>query len=306
MKNIQKKQKKNKVLIIDGNNLLHRSYHQYKSMRGTKGSSSMIFGFPYILNSLINLHRPTKVYVVFDGGRDKRRLEILPTYKKRVHREDFDLENFLHQKEVVRDLITNMGIPYYSKKDYEADDFIYLLTRKHARTSQVVIVSTDKDFNQLVDKNISIWNPFINKRITHLNIEKEIGYPAYQTVDYLCMLGDKSDCIDGVKGIGEKRAKDFLLKFKSIHNYLNSNVPEKEQNIDRNYLRFMYDRNKELIDIPYFVRKHKIKLKDADFVKGKFNAKNIKLICSDYQITKIIQPKVLEAFESLYKITKGK
>ena len=67
----KKKNKKQKILILDGNNVLHRAYHQYKSMRNEEGKiTSMIFGFPYILHALINLHRPTRVYVVFDGGRD--------------------------------------------------------------------------------------------------------------------------------------------------------------------------------------------------------------------------------------------
>lgn len=294
------KTKKNKILIIDGQNILHRAYHQYKSMRDEFGRiTSMVFGFPYILHSLINLHRPNRVYVAFDGGRHKRRLEILPGYKNRVKRDDFDYENFITQKEDVVKLITALGIDIYQKKGYEADDFIYLLARKHSRNSQVVIVSTDKDFVQLINPNISIWNPFKNERITHLNCEKIMGYTPEQCVDYLSLVGDTSDCIPGYKGIGPKTALKFLNEEGSIDNFLNN---DKNSKIDKNVLKELYKVNKELIDIKYFVRKNKIKLEHADLIPGKFNSKEVKLICADYSITKIQKPEVLAKFKQLYEL----
>ena len=292
-------QKKNKILIIDGNNICHRAYHQYKSMRNEEGKiTSMIFGFPYILHALINLHRPTRVYVVFDGGRDARRLEILPDYKKRDKKEDFDYENFIQQKNVVLEMLTHLGVDYYHQKDKEADDFIYLLARKYGRKSQVLIVSTDKDFNQLINKNISIWNPFKQERITHLNCKKLTGYEPYQCVDYLTLLGDKSDNIPGYRGVGEKTAVKFLEQVDSIENFLNDK--NLTFNIKRDILAEVYKVNKELIDIRYFVKKNNLKLSDAKFIKGKFNIKEFKLLCADHSITKLQQPEVIMRFKQLY------
>lgn len=291
--------KKNKILILDGNNILHRAYHQYKSMRAEDGKiTSMVFGFPYIVHALINLHRPSRVYVVFDGGRDARRLEILPTYKQRVKKEDFDYENFIEQKNVVMGMLTHLGIDYFHQKDKEADDYIYLLARKYGRKNQVVIVSTDKDFIQLINKNISIWNPFKNERITHINCEKVMGYTPEQCVDYLTLLGDKSDCIPGYKGVGEKTAKKFLDQVGSIENFLKDD--KLQSNIKKELLQELYLVNKELIDIRYFVKKNNIKLADAKRIPGKFNMKEFKLLCADYNITKLQQAEVLMRFKQLY------
>ena len=294
------KTKKNKILIIDGQNVLHRAYHQYKSMRDESGRiTSMIFGFPYILHSLINLHRPNRVYVTFDGGRHERRLEILPGYKNRVKRDDFDYENFIAQKEAVMKMTTALGIDIYQKKNYEADDFIYLLARKHSRKSQVVIVSTDKDFVQLINPKISIWNPFKNERITHLNCEKIMGYTPEQCVDFLSLTGDKSDCIPGYPRVGEKTAIKFLNDVGTIENFLNNDFKSK---INKKELRELYKVNKELIDIKYFVKKNKVKLEHADFIPGKFNSKEVKLICADHSITKIQKPEVLAKFKQLSEL----
>lgn len=297
------KNKKNKVLLVDGNNLLHRVYHQYKSMRSEDGKlSSMVFGFPYVLNSQINLHRPNKVCVVFDGGRSKRRLEILPNYKNREKKDDFDYENFISQKETVMQLLKYLGIDVYTYPKEEADDVIGILARKYGRSSQVVIVSADKDFNQLINKNVSVWNPHKKERITHLNCKKLTGYEPEQCVDYLSLLGDTSDKIPGYKGIGEKTAIKFLEYAGSIQNYLDDKTLKFR--IDRQVLADLYIINKELIDIKYFVTKNKLKLKNVNITKGEYNQKEVRYICADHSITKIQKPEVLNTFKKLYDSTR--
>ena len=299
LKTKKMKNKKNKVLLIDGNNLLHRVYHQYKSMRAEDGTlTSIIFGFPYVLNSLINLHRPQKVCVVFDGGRSRRRLEILPNYKNREKKDDFDYENFIAQKEILMELLKHLGIDVYIFPKEEADDIIGILARKYGRNSQVVIVSADKDFNQLINNRVSVWDPNKKERITHLNCKKITGYTPEECVDYLSLVGDTSDKIPGYKGIGPKTALKFLEYAGSIENYLN----DKSLNfrIDRQALADLYNINKELIDIMYFVTKNKLKLKGVNITKGEFNQKEVRYICADHSITKIQKPEVLNTFKQLY------
>lgn len=290
---------KSKTLIIDGNNLIHRCYHQFKSMRTTKGTlTSIIFGTPYVLRSLIVTHRPTRVCVVFDGSRSKRRLEILPGYKDRVRRDDFDSNNFYEQKETTQKLLKYLGLDVFIHPTEEADDIIYLLARKHSRKGPVVIVSADKDFDQLINKRISIWNPHKKERITHQNCLKLKGYTPEQCVDYLSLLGDKSDCIPGYKGVGEKTALKFLNEVGSIYNFLNNKSIKFR--IDREVLAELYKINRELIDIKYFVRKNRIKLKDTNITRGKFNEKEVRFICADYEINTIQSKDVLKIFKRLY------
>ena len=279
---------KNKVLIIDGNNLAHRAYHKYKSLRSSEGKkSSIVFGFPYILNSLINLHKPDAVEVVFDGSRDKGRLKALPDYKKRDKKEDFDYEDFQNQKEVVMDILACLGVPVIFAKKREADDLIWLVSRKYARRKwNVVIVSTDKDFPQLMvhNKLITIWNPWKNVRITHKNCKQYFPFSAEQCIDYLILDGDASDNIIGYKGVGPKTALKFLDEYGSIENYLNNdNLPE-DKKIKRDVLVDIYKLNKYLIDIKYFVKLNNIKLLPKERNIGKFDLKRFFNIISEYEI----------------------
>ena len=294
---------RNKVLIIDGNNLAHRAYHKYKSLRSSEGKkSSIVFGFPYILNSLINLHKPDAVEVVFDGGRDKARLKALPNYKDRPKKDDFDYEDFQDQKKVVMDILACLGVPVIFAKKREADDLIWLVSRKYARRKwNVVIVSTDKDFPQLMvhNKNISIWNPWKAVRITYKNCKQYFPFTAEQCVDYLILDGDASDNIPGYKGVGPKTAIKFLETYGSIENYLNDlNLPE-DKKIKREVLADIYKLNKYLIDIRYFVKLNNIKLLPSERVKGNFNTKKLFCIISDYEIEFFRKGTFITTFKNL-------
>lgn len=291
---------KNKTLIIDGNNILHRSYHQYKNMRSSDGiPSSIVFGFPYILHALIKLHKPEKVMVVFDGGRDKARLKLLPDYKKRDKKADFDYEDFLKQKKDVERILECLGIPFSYKKGLEADDIIWLYARRYSREGQVVIVSTDKDFVQLIDKNISLWNPWKNERITHLNYHKHYPFSPEQCVDYLALDGDVSDNIPGYKGVGEKTALKFLNEYGSIENYLNDDKLS-DKKIKKDVLVELYKKNKLIIDIKLFCKTTKLFLKDIPVFKNdKINKKELALICSDYSIRMFNQDDFILTFKRL-------
>jgi DNA polymerase-1 len=292
---------KNKTIIIDGNNLLHRAYNKYKSMRSDDGKlTGSIFGFPYILRSLIRLHSPTKVIVVFDGGRDKRRLKLLPDYKKRKIREDFDYENFISQKEEVMKILSFLCIEVLHNKNFEADDLIWLVARKYSRKGKVMIVSSDKDFIQLIDKQISIWNPWKDDRITHLNYKKHYKFSPEQCVDYLSLDGDTSDNIPGYKGVGEKTALAFLDEYGSIDNYLSDLSLPEHKKIKRKELKALYKVNKEIIDVKLFCKKHKIKLKDCKTkTSKKIDIKELRLLCSKYSITSIIKDDFIQTFKQI-------
>lgn len=292
---------RSKTLIIDGNNLIHRAYHKFKNMRNDKGqNTSAIFGFPYLLCSLIKLHKPTDVIVAFDGGRDKRRLKVLPTYKERKSKSDFDYEDFIRQKEVVKEILGFLGIPYSSRKDLEADDIIHLYSRKHSRKGLVIIVSTDKDFIQLINEKISIWNPWKDDRITHKNYQKYSKFSPEQCVDYLALDGDASDCIPGYKGMGEKTINVFLEEFSSVKNFLNSDSSFRK--VDKKLLEKIYNTNRELIDIKYFCRKHKIKLKDIPITKAKkVNTVELNYLAAQHSITTFNKNEFINPFKELSK-----
>lgn len=293
---------KSKVLVIDGNNMLHRAYYKFQNLRNHKDElTGVIYGFPYILRGLISLHKPQKVIVVFDGGRDKRRMEILPNYKKREPKAGFDPDNFYFQKDKVKELLEMLGVPVIEFKKREADDIIWLVSRKLKRKNhEVVIVSSDKDFNQLITKGISIWNPKADKRFTHLNLKNEVGYEPNECVDYLILEGDTSDNIKGMPGVGPVTALKFIAEKGSIKNYLTDDSIELKK-FKRDILEPVYLLNRELIDIRFFCRRNlkEVKFKIPTPTLKKVKKKKLAYFCATYSITTFVKADFIKTFNNL-------
>lgn len=292
---------RNNLVLIDGNNLLHRSYHKFSNMKGTDGTpSGIVYGFSYVLRALIKLHKPTDLLVAFDGGKDKNRMALLPNYKQRERKEDFDADDFYRQRDATLEILKFLGVPFVFKKGLEADDIIWLYARRYKRTHHVILVSTDKDFHQLLSKNLSIWNPHKKLRITHKNLHKHYPYTPAQCVDYLSLDGDKSDNVPGYPGVGPVTAMKFLNEYGSIKEYLLSDCPEHSK-IKKKELEELYLCNRVLIDIRLFCRRF-IKLKDVPLKnqKGKkIKAKKLRDICITYSITTFTKPDFQEPFKKL-------
>lgn len=214
-------QSKDKILLIDGDNLCHRAYHKFSNFTNRKGESSALpFGFFYILGGLIKKFKADQVFVAFDGGSSEHRRKILPGYRIREKSETFDSEVFNRQKHEIRELCETSNINTLWEPHMEADDLIYMVTKRVLSDSYVTIVSSDKDFIQLIGGNITVFNPFKNTLISELNVEKETGYSPKQHLQYLILNGDKSDKVPGVKGMGEVRIKAFLQEFDTIQDYI--------------------------------------------------------------------------------------
>lgn len=259
----------NPVIIVDGNNYAYRAYYAYARMKANNGTpSALVYGIPVFIKKLITDFNPSKVLVVFDGNRHQKRMEINPGYKKgRGTKIGFDPESFHSQKDDAMELLhKGLGIPVYRNKGQEADDIIYKLVRSHCKTNDVVICSSDKDFNQLVDSSVSIWNHSKELLIQPDNCKKHFGYEPSQCVDYLCLDGDKSDGITGYRGIGEAKAKDFINKH-SIKDFLKNDLSYPRINNDK--LAEIYRINRTQIDLKYFNRRYNKRVKPALAFKSK-------------------------------------
>lgn len=298
---------KNKILIIDGNNMLYRAYYKFQNLRTTKRSpSGVIYGFPFILNSLIKSHLPDDVIVVFDGGRDEKRLELHPEYKGERDKKkiDFDKKDFFRQRNIVIKMLRFLGIKVVHQKGKEADDLIWLITRRYKRTWQVVIASSDKDFAQMISKNVSVWNPKLNKRITHKNCFEIMKYTPENCVDYLTLVGDESDNIKGMPGVGVARAANFFSLGYTIESYLTS-YDEEITSFPRNRLEPVFLLNRKLINVRLFVRKY-MSINDATIsIPKKINEREFKFLCSNHEITSFMKDGWLHAFEKLLKNNKN-
>lgn len=228
-----------KILIVDGNNWAHRAYHSMNRMSYNGKGTGAIFGFLNILGSNLSKFKPDKVFVCWDDGRNKHRLKLLSTYKKREPKISFDDEDFHRQKDIIMGMCTSLGIPqlWYPKR--EADDFIYSLVKKYSPKHKIVIASGDKDFRQLVTKRVLI-NDENKGLITPLNFKKLFGINPEQYSTYLALCGDSSDKIPGIIGCGDKTALKIIYN-NTLENFRQEMV-----------FGIIYDRNIKLIDLKLF------------------------------------------------------
>lgn len=290
-----------RLLLVDGMNNLYRSYFAYSRMTNNNKPVSCIYGFPMILESVIRRYKIDKVIVVWDGNKSKHRLRILPDYKGTRKGVGVDKEDLYSQRDTVMKILSYLGIPQVWNSKVEADDYLYALTRKYKSKYEVFILSTDKDFHQLLAKGVRIINTKLQVVLSRKNYAYHFGVDPNQSLDYLILVGDKSDNIRGYPGIGDKRAKDFLEKYSSIKKFLNTS--EEHRNIDKHKLAEVYATNRLLISLPLFYKK---------FIKGKIgisywdnlktptiDIKSLKRICNIFNIRTFLNPDFINTFKNV-------
>jgi len=290
---------KNKILLIDGHNLAHRARHRFVKFSNQEGlSSSVAYGGPFIVSSLVRRFPNTKTYIIFDGGRAKERMELLPGYKDRDGH-DVD-DRFEQQLDDFQKIMENLNVRTVRKVGEEADDYIYGLCRLHKRTHKT-IVSSDKDFIPLLDEYTKIFNPFKDKIISTINCKDVYGFSHNEFLDYLILKGDKSDGIPGVQGLGDKRIRQFLDEYGSVDGFFEIlDIGGKAGQWDK-YEDDIWEANElntELISLRYFWNKHRKGQAIPVTCRG-FNLNIVKAIAHRYNIKAFHEEKFLKPFRGL-------
>lgn len=251
------------LMVVDGSNLAHRSYHKFLNLKSTRGvKTGLVYGFLRILGSYLTRFKPSHLVVTFDTKQSKEsnfRNELLEGYKKHRGRISMDYEDFNAQMKLLKRILKLLGVQMIWDKEglgHESDDYIAKLALEHK--GKVIIISSDKDFCQLLSERVKIFNPSKEELIHPQTCEKIMGYPSEQCVDYLILNGDKSDDIPGYYGMGEKKTKAFLDLYGSIETFLSS-VKSEFKGIDKGQLRDLYKKNKELIDLRLAITNYPIK-----------------------------------------------
>lgn len=297
---------RNRIVIFDGNHLAYRAYYKFANLKTLDGvKTSIIYGMPYIAESLIRRLSPNEVAVVFDGGKSNFRMRLLPTYKVREKKLGFDVEDFRRQKDVGRDIFMSLGLSVAVKEHTEADDIIAMITRRFSVGEwDVIIVSGDKDFNQLItfpvrgmNGEVIVYNTSKGRQFEYNTLEKEVGYRPEQCVDYLSLVGDKSDHIDGYPGIGPMKALLLLEKYGSVGEFLKSG--DKFGKVDRVKFLEIWKRNKKLIDLKYYYRKFLKKETIPWLYQEGINLDKFKKICSTYEINSFLKPQFINTFKNI-------
>jgi DNA polymerase-1 len=235
-----------RLFLVDGYALIYRAFFAYgaQPLTNSKGENTSIArGAHDFLKRLIEKHKPEYLGWVHDAGLSFRH-ERYPEYKATRERLEPEMQaDFDTGVERITQILEAFKIPVLSLEGYEADDVIGTLAKQAAAKGvNAVIVSGDKDFVQLIDKGIWILNPwhgrpgFTTEKWYDLdNASERLGVPPERVVDYLALLGDTSDNIPGVKGIGEKTAHALIEKWGPLESIL-AHVSEVEPTRARNAL----------------------------------------------------------------------
>jgi DNA polymerase I len=207
---------KKTLFLIDGSSYLYRAFYALGRLTNSRGMPTQaIYGFAQMLFKVMREKKPDYLCVVFDPPGPTHRHEMFSAYKATRQKMPEDL---IVQVPFIKELVRYHGIARLERDGYEADDVIATLTCwAAAHDLQVVIVSGDKDLLQLVsDPRVCQWDSQKDHVFTEKGVAERFGVTPGQMVDYLALVGDSTDNIPGVKGVGEKTARQLLLTWKSL------------------------------------------------------------------------------------------
>lgn len=225
-----------KFVIIDGNALVHRSYHALpKTLRSSKGElTNAVFGFTSILLGILEQERPDYLAAAFDMKGPTFRDALFAQYKATRVKTDDEL---IGQFPRVFEVLEVFSIPIFAKEGFEADDYLGIVTTKLRRSQsdiEILIVTGDQDALQLVGEGVTVVAPIRGytkvKRYDRVAVKEKTGVWPEQVPDYKGLAGDISDNIPGVPGIGDKTAIRLLEEWGSmegIYEHLGDVQPER-------------------------------------------------------------------------------
>ncbi len=205
----------NPLILVDGSSYLYRAYHAFPPLTNSAGQpTGAMYGVLNMLRSLIMQYEPSHVVVVFDAKGKTFRDELFEAYKS--HRPPMP-DDLREQIAPLHDMVVAMGMPLLSVSGVEADDVIGTLAKQAAAEGRAVLISTgDKDMAQLVTPDITLINTMNNTILGPEEVETKYGVPPSLIIDYLALMGDSSDNIPGVPGVGEKTAQALLQGLGSL------------------------------------------------------------------------------------------
>lgn len=209
------------LILIDGMSLVFRAYHalQRTGMQSPSGEPSFaVFAFANILTSLLDKHSPDAIAVVFDTPEPTFRHELYDQYK--AHRDAFP-EDLVPQLARIKSMITMLGLEMVEMPGFEADDVIGTICKRESKDGHdILCVTSDKDYFQLVNDKVKILRPGKDvgeyEVMDATKVRDKFGVGPDHVIDVLALIGDSSDNVPGVKGVGEKTAIPLIEKFGSL------------------------------------------------------------------------------------------
>lgn len=275
-----------KIFLCDGHNLAFRAFYGIKELRRTDGfPTNMIHGWLRTFWKIEDEFSPDQIWVFFDLGGCEKREQILPEYKAN---RGAPPEGFVEQLEWVKQLTSSMGYGLGEEEGREADDLIAAKVGELSGDSELVIVSADKDLGQLVKPGVSqllpppTANPRIGWRLLdEKGVEEKFGIPPRLLLDYLSIIGDQSDNITGLNGVGPKTAVKWLNAWGSLDEIIANagRISPKRFGSVIYENRDLLNRNRELIKLDDTIH-------DGGIVPGEPNVDEINQILDAMEMAK--------------------
>ncbi|MFN7133139.1 MAG: 5'-3' exonuclease H3TH domain-containing protein, partial [Myxococcales bacterium] len=212
------------LTLIDGSSYIFRAYHAIPHLSTSKGvATNAVYGFTLMLLKALREGNPTHVAIAFDKEARTFRQSIDPQYKANRPPPPSDL---VPQFALIRDVVNALNVPVLEVPGYEADDVIATLARQAVADGfRVFVITGDKDFMQLVNEHVELFDSMNDKRTALPDVEKRLGVRPEQVVDYMALIGDDIDNIPGVPKVGPKTAAALVQHFGTVENLL-ANVDE--------------------------------------------------------------------------------
>ena len=258
----------NSLYLVDVSSIYFRSYYAIKPLHTSQGfPTNALYGFLKTTVKLLTEVKPEFLAYCFDREEPSFRKKLYELYK--ANRSEIP-EDLKIQIPYIEKITKSLGISTFDRKEFEADDVIGSLCKLgQSKDFQIVIISSDKDFAQLINSQVTLWDTFKDIRYNHQKASKKWGVPPEQMIDYLALCGDASDNVPGVRGIGPKGAISLLTQYSSLENiYQNiekiTNKRQKQNLIDFQNEAFL---SKNLVtirtDIPFEVTKEDFRIKQV-------------------------------------------
>ena len=207
----------NPLILVDGSSYLYRAFHALPALANSRGEpTGAVYGVINMLRKLLADYEPEEIAVVFDAKGKTFRDDIYPEYK--AHRPPMP-DELASQIGPIHEIVRALGLALLQIEGVEADDVIGTLARQAARAGRDTLISTgDKDMAQLVDDHVHLVDTMKDARYDHAAVVERFGIEPGQVIDYLALMGDTSDNIPGVPGVGPKTAAKWLQQYGTLDN----------------------------------------------------------------------------------------
>lgn len=222
---------KRRLFLIDGNSYAYRAFYAIKGLSNSRGqATNAVYGFTRLLMKLLREERPDYLAVTFDLPAPTFRHKEFAEYKAQRPVMPDDLQS---QIPLIKEVISAFNIDLFELEGYEADDILATLARGAEKEGmEAFILTSDKDVLQIVGESIKVMSPHKEGLIyDEEKVRERFGVRPEEMPDLMALMGDSSDNIPGVPGIGEKTAAKLIQEFKSLEKLLNNleRIPNKRQ-----------------------------------------------------------------------------